>query len=252
MSHKFYKRLAIALLILLLAVIGFFALPYLTAPSYHLTNAQPVSHTTTLYPTNHTVHIDDNSSTDIIVDISGNSLPDDAYLTINTTKYGTDVPQDVAPLVIEGTTVVGYYDVKVVTNVTLTPDVMVKVTITNPNFNEHSTMYYYNTDTAQGKWVSVLTEFQSPHTVVGTFAVIALTGTPIAVLNNNSPSPSSSPSPSLSPSPSSDPSQLDPLVAPEYGVGTLLALFACFAAFALFKIRGKHTDKTAPTPYIKT
>lgn len=246
MSHKFYKRLAIALLILLLAVISFATVSYLTAPSYHLTNAQPVSRTTTLYPTNHTVHIDDNSSTDIIVDISGNSLPDDAYLTINTTKYGTDVPQDAAPLAIEGTTVVGYYDVKVVTNVTLTPDVTVKVTITSPNFNEHSTMYYYNT--AQGKWVSVLTEFQSPHTVVGTFAAIALTGTPIAVLNNNSPSSSPSPSPSQ-PDPS-DPSPL--FVVPEYGVGMLLALFACFAAFALFKIRGKHTDKTAPTPYIKT
>ena len=262
LSHKFYKRLFIALLILLLAVVGIVAVYYLTAQSNHLTNPQPVSHTTTLYPTNHTAHIDDNSSTDIIVDISGNSLPDDTYLTITTTKYGTEVPQDAgAPLAVEGATVTGYYDVKVTTNTALSPNVMVKLTLTNPNFNEHSTVYYYNT--TQSKWVSVPTTFQSPHTVVGTFAAIALTGTPIAVLNDESPSssPSVSPTPTLTPSPSPSSSPLaaptsspPPFVVPEYslGIGAMLALIACFAAFALFKTRGKHAGKTAPTPHFKT
>jgi hypothetical protein len=41
-------------------------------------------------------------------------------------------------------------------------------------------------------------------------------------------------------------------VVPEYGAGALLAVFACFAALALFKKQGKHADKTAPTPHIKT
>jgi hypothetical protein len=245
LQHNFYKRLSVILLILLLAVITFVTVSFLTTPSYNLSSPQPVSHTTSLFPTNHAVYVDDNSTTNIIVEISGSSLPDDAYFTINTTNYGTDVPQDAgAPLAVKGATVAGYYDVKVTTNITLSPDVMAKVTITNLNFNKHSTMYYYNT--TQGKWISVSTEFQSPHTLVGTFAAIALTGTPLGGAGTNDGSPSSSPSPS----PLSFPSPL--FSVPEYGVGTLLALFAFFAAFALFKIRGKHTDKTAPTSHIKT
>jgi hypothetical protein len=263
LHNNFYKKLSVILLILLLAVITFVTMSYLTAPSYHLSSPQPVSHTTSLFPTNNVVYVNDNSTTNIIVNITGSSLPDDSYFTIITTNYGTDVPQDAgAPLAVEGATVAGYYDVKVTTNITLSPDVIAKVTITNLNFNEHTTTYYYNT--TQGKWISVSTEFQSPHTLVGTFAAIALTGTPIAGTgtNDNSPSPSSSPSPSFlpsfdpspspSPSPTTSPLPSPPFSAPEYGVGTLLALFAFFAAFALFKIRGKHTDKTASTPHIKT
>ena len=41
LSHKFYKRLLIALLILLLAVVGIVAVYYLTAQSNHLTNPSP-------------------------------------------------------------------------------------------------------------------------------------------------------------------------------------------------------------------
>jgi hypothetical protein len=105
--------------------------------------------------------------------------------------------------------------------------VIATVTITNLNFDEYSTLYYYNT--TQGQWISASTEFQSPHTLVGTFEAVALTGTPIA---------------------GTDPSTL--FCLPEYGVGTLLALFSFFAAFALFKIRGKQAHNTAPKSYIKT
>jgi hypothetical protein len=229
-SHKnFFKRLSVLLLILLLAVvISLVSVSYLTAPRHQLTSPQPVSKTTSLFSNGHVVYVDDNSTTNIIVNITGNSLPDDAYFTIITTNYGTDVPQDAgAPLAIEGSSVAGYYDVKVITNITLSPDVTVTVTITNLNFNKYSTMYYYNT--TRGNWVSVPTEFKTPHTLVGTFAAIALTGTPIACTS------------------------LSTLFClPEYGVGTLLALFSFFAAFALFKIHSKHTDKIAPTPDIKT
>lgn len=233
LHNNFYKKLSVILLILLLAVITFVTLSYITTPSNNISSPQPVTQTTSLFPTNHVVYVDDNSTTNIIVNITGSSLPDDAYFTITTTNYGTDVPKDAgAPLTVEGTPAAGYYDVKVTTNITLSTDVITKVTITNLNFNEQSTMYYYNT--TQGKWVSVSTEFQSPHAIVGTFAAIALTGTPIGGTGN----------PLLGPL----------FVASEYslGVGTLLALFACFAAFALFEIRGKHSDKTAPTPHIKT
>ncbi len=231
LHNSFYKKLSVILLILLLAVITFFTVSYLTAPSNNLSNPQPISETTSLFPTNHVVYVDDNSTTGVIVEISGSSLPDDAYFTITTANYGTNVPKDAgAPLTVEGAIAAGYYDVKVTTNITLSLDIIAKLTITNLNFNEHSTMYYYNT--TQGKWVSVSTEFQPSHVIVGTLAAIALTGTPIGGTDN----------PLLGPL----------FVASEYsiGVGTLLALFACFAAFALFKIRGKHTDKPVPALHI--
>jgi hypothetical protein len=231
LHNNFYKKLSVILLILVLAIITFVTVSYLTAPSNNLSNPQPISETTSLFPTNHVVYVNDNSTTGVIVEISGSSLPDDAYFTITTANYGTNVPKDAgAPLTVEGAIAAGYYDVKVTTNITLSLDIIAKLTITNLNFNEHSTMYYYNT--TQGKWVSVSTEFQPSHVIIGTLAAIALTGTPIGGTDN----------PLLGPL----------FVASEYciGVGTLLALFACFAAFAFFKIRGKHTDKTAPTLHI--
>ena len=226
LHNNFYKKLSVILLILLLAVIAFVTVSFLTAPSYNLSSPQPVTETTSLFPTNHVVYVNDNDTTGIIVNITGSSLPDDAYFTITTIKYGTNVPKDVgAPLTVEGKPVAGYYDVKVTTNITLSPDVIAEITITNLNFNEHSTMYYYNT--TQGKWIFVSTEFQSPHAIVGTLAAIALTGTSFGITGS---------------------SLLGPLfVLPEYSLGALLALFAFFAAFALFKIRGKYTGKTNPT-----
>jgi hypothetical protein len=60
------------------------------------------------------------------------------------------------------------------------------------------------------------TTFESPNTVVCTIAATELSGTPFATL----------------------------FVAPEYGLGTLVACSACFIAFAVIKLPKKLTVKT--------
>jgi len=255
-QHSFYKRLSIILIILLISAVSFITISFLTQSNKKLENPQPISSTTSLFPVNNVVHVNNNGTTNIIVDITGNSIPDNAYFTVNTNSTGANIPIDAgASLVIKGTSVVGYYDVKVLTNVTLTPDMIVKIAITNPNFNQYSTIYYWNTTLA--KWISLSTEFQTPHTVVGYMPAIDLTGTPIAVTNNNSsltnpqtdstPTPTPKPDSLITPSPTPK-SPGSPFHAPEYAWGGLLALFVCFAAFALFKVRGKHSGKTVLTP----
>jgi hypothetical protein len=261
-QNKFYKRLSIILLILLIVSISFLAASFLTQSNNKQENSKPIRSTTSLFPVNHEVHVNNNETTNIIVDITGNSIPDNAYFTVNTTSTGADVPTDAgASLVIKGTSVVGYYDVKVLTNVTLTPDMIVKIAITNPNFNQYSTIYYWNS--TQTQWFSLSTEFQSPNTVVCYMPAIDLAGTPLAITNNNSSStnpqtnesptptpiitPSPTPTPTATPSPTPAPLGI-PFTAPEYTWGALLALLMCFAAFAFFKAKQKHSSKKALLP----
>jgi hypothetical protein len=252
-QNNFYKKLSIILILLLIAATSFIAASMLIQPNTALGTPQPVSSTTSLFPVNHEVHVNNNQTTNIIIDITGNSLPADAYFTVNTTSMGSDVPIDAgAPLVIKGTSVVSYYDVKVFANITVTPDVIVKITITNPSFNQYSTMYYWNT--TQAKWIALSTEFQSPHTVVGYMAAIDLTGTPIVVTNNNSSTsnPQTDSNPTPTPAQTSTPTSSNqsntPFTAPEYSWGALLALSICFAAFAFFKVHRKYSNKTTLTP----
>ena len=206
--YKFYKRLSIILLLLLLLVLSFVFLSYHGTPQDELSGFTPITQTTTLYPSNNTVYVDNNATTNVIVritgantnegDQTGTSLSDSAYFIVNTTNCGSTKPQDAnAPLAVEGQTAIGYYDVKVTTNMTLTPDVMVSVTITNPGVTANSIMYYWNTTQAQ--WLSVSTAFQPLHTVIGNFAALALTGTPIVVGNYISSTPTPTPSPSPGP-----------------------------------------------------
>ncbi len=269
-SNKFYKALSIVLLLVIIGLIGFFAVSYLTTPSYTILNPQPVNDKTESFPTNHHAHIDHNSTTGVIVDIFGDDLPNDAWLTVVTEKWGTDVPSDAgAPLNIQGAVIPAYYDVKVTANVTFTSNVIAQVTIANQNLNQNCIMYYFNS--TLNEWVSVTTDFQLQHNIIGTFPAIALTGTPLGIGDlgpsaspsqtpsisptpTSSPSPSSTPSASSSPTPSASPSPTStltpaatplptttpnppPFVVPEYTVGALLALIACIAAFLTIKTR---------------
>ena len=303
------RKLMVIIVIIALAIAAVLADAFLIAPNNNPAS-QVTSHTTSLFPTNQTVLVNDNATTGIIVEINGNTLSNSSYFTVTTTNEGTQTPQSVDALAIGGMTVLGYYDVKVSTNMTLTPDVTVKITITSSKFKQDSTIYCWKI--TDGKWVSVPTGFQSPQTVFGTLEALELTGTPIGVgdggsSNNESPSPTPlatptttptpsptasptqtptstaapeisptptptalptptasptpSPTPTSTPSPSPDASPTPkpspdvspsscptpttspptpPLVAPEYALGALFALLACFAALAIFKTRDGH------------
>ncbi len=100
--------------------------------------------------------------------------------------------------------------------------------------------------------------------MIGTFRALDPTGTPIAVINNDTcyttPAPTfnsvSSPSPTptraqtpstpLPSAPTLDPTPTQPalFVAPEYNWAALLALFACFASLAVFKKTRKYRPTT--------
>lgn len=218
-SHMgFYRWFSVALLILLLLTVCFVTLAAFKPSNNGLKDPSPVSETTSLFPVNHAVYVDDNNTTGIIVEVSGSSIPNDAFFTVVTTADGANVPQAAgAPLAVKGNTAIGYYDVKVVTNVTLTPDVTATITITNLNINAGCTMYYWNITQAQ--WVSTQTQFQPPHTIICTLPAIFLTGMPLGVSG-----------PDLSVGNNS-------LVAPEYNWGGLMALASCLAALVLIRTR---------------
>lgn len=203
LTHRLRRRIAIILVILVLALAILFTDSYLSPPRRNEIT-QPISHTTSLFPTDQEVHINDSRTTGIIVDITGDTLSNSTYFTVTTTNSGLQVPKDVSPLSVGNTVVAGYFDVKVTTNMTLTPEVKVKITITNSNFNQNSAMYYWYA-TAQN-WVSVVTNFQSPHTVIGTIEALYLTGTPIGIGNGDSTTPSPTATTSTSPTPTNSPS----------------------------------------------
>jgi hypothetical protein len=260
-ANHLYKVISVALLALIIGLAVFLSISYLTTPSYTILNPQQVSDTTELFPTTHHAYVDHNSSTGVIVEIFGENLPNDAWLTVVTERWGTDVPSDAgAPLVVDGA-VPAYYDVKVTANVTFVSDVLAKVTLTHQNFNENCVLYYFNS--TLDEWVSVTTDFQSPHTIIGTFPALALTGTPLGVGDSGpnasptptstpvssptatppsepTPTPSASPASTLTPTPTATPTTTPspslsppPFVVPESNAGALLALLACVAAFLI-------------------
>ena len=229
------KKRAIFLILLLVIAATLITVSYMSLPTNKET-PQIKSDVTTVYPTNHTVHVDHSQTSSIVVDITQQSIPDDVYFIVNTTSTGTEVPADAIghQLMIDNTPAAGYFDVKVTTNMTLTPEIMVKITITNPVININSAMYYWNS--TQGKWVAIATEFQSPHTASGYLSAMALTGTPIGIFNG---SPGDAvENPTATPTTSEGgPDYHSPMVAPEYQWGALLAIGVCFAALAVFKVR---------------
>ena len=205
---KSRTKIIISITILLLVLTIAFTVSFLFHPNSNET-IQPISHTTSLFPTNHSVHVNDNDTTGIIVDINDDTLSNSSYFTVTTTNSGLQSPENAGPMAIGNVIVVGYFDVKVTTNMTLTPQVQVKITITNSNFNQNSAMHYWYS-TAQN-WISVATSFQSPHTIIGSIEALNLTGTPIGVGNEDTstPTPTESSSPETTPtsSPSPTPGQ---------------------------------------------
>jgi hypothetical protein len=181
MSPKSRRRLMIVSVILVLAAAFILVDIYLSQPINNPALNQLNQQTTSSFPTNQKILVDHNCTTNIVVEISGNTLSSSSYFTVKTTSEGTQVPKNVTALTIGNPEIVRYYSVEVSANMTLTPEVTAKVLIYNPTFSSNSAMYYWNT--SEGKWVYLPTDFQSTKTLVATFEALNLTGIPIAVEN---------------------------------------------------------------------
>lgn len=127
------------------------------------------------------------------------TVPPDSPVTVTTAYFGTTQPANTGTLSVAGL----FFDVKVHANL-IDGGTLIDVSITNDAFNSGSTMQYWNPQT--GIWTTVVTDFVAPHTLIGHFTYSQLQGTPI-------------------------------FVTPEYTLGALLALSACFAGLVIFKAR---------------
>ncbi|MGA2385847.1 MAG: hypothetical protein ABSG33_04880 [Candidatus Bathyarchaeia archaeon] len=168
------------------------------------------------------VTIDESSTTGVSATIStptGTPLPDGTQIDVNSASYGSTPPAEVTtppPISITGGGTAIYYDVSVSQGggAPLGSNVNVQVSFTDPSITSSSTIAYWDASTSS--WIQVTpTVFTAPDTISGSIPASALTGTPIVV---GSPQPV--------------------FVAPEYSIGALLAVIACFAAF--IAIRKPH------------
>lgn len=190
------NRLAIVLLVITLIIVGsVVATISLLTTGPANTPTGPESQQTTQPASGNAVHFDHSATTNIIVNITGDNIPDGTEFTVTTLSTGTEVPEDADghPLNVNGA-VTYYYDVKVSSAVTLTPDIMAQIAITNNAFDSTSVMYYY--DATQSQWIALTTQFEAPHTVIASLPASTLAGTPIGVTGGGdepTPTPSSEP-----------------------------------------------------------
>jgi parallel beta-helix repeat protein len=140
-------------------------------------------------------------TTGIRVVVNDSSIPDFTSITVYSINYGVNQPPETGLISIGGV----FYDVRVTSDLA-NPDTIFYVNFTSSSFDGDSRISYWN----GANWVSVPTQFYSPNTICGTFHLFELQGTPI-------------------------------FVTPEYGLGTLLALCSCLAAFII--VRGRTGKK---------
>ncbi|MCW4029562.1 MAG: hypothetical protein NWE92_07945 [Candidatus Bathyarchaeota archaeon] len=210
------NRLAIVLLVVTLIIVGScVATISLLTTGPGNTPTGPESTQTTLSASGNAVHFDHSATTNIIVDITGDSIPDGTEFTVTTLSTGTEIPEDADghPLNVNGA-VTYYYDVKVTSAATLTPDIMAQITITNNAFDSTSVMYYY--DASQAEWIALTTQFEAPHTVIASLPASTLAGTPIGVPGGGdepTPTPSTTPTNAPTNAPTATPTS-NPTYAP--------------------------------------
>ena len=214
------KRLFIVLVIALLLLLVFLMANYFVAPKPSneqlIPQVQPpsllentsITTTVTLQHGSFTVV---HTETGVKVTLTGSSLPDGSQINVTSIYYGLAPPQEVHTVKLPG---IAFYDVKVTqaNGEPLGSDGKALVYISNPRFNGAYKLFYWNNST----WAPVNTQIVEGDTLCGPFMAPQLTGTLIGI---------------------SIP-QLH--VVPEYPLGTLLAVLACFAAFALHRIRQKE------------
>ncbi len=187
--------------------------PTPTSQSISLTINQDATATATFAaaPTAHSVMpvtggsatVDQSTTTGTSVTVSGPSLSDGTKLDVTSVYYGSQQPSGTGAISVSGAV---FYDVNVVRDdgAALGSDVYVTVSFTGAGFSSSSVIMYWSS----GSWVPVATTFTAPDTVTGTIPASALGGTPCLVGN------------------------LNVFSAPEYPIGALAAVAACFVAFA--------------------
>jgi hypothetical protein len=136
----------------------------------------PVSSTTsTATVSNNSATVDQSATTGVIVTVSGSLLPDGTQINVTSTDYGSSQPSGTGAVSLSRAV---YYDISVTSSSgTLSSNVSVAASISNPSFTSASVIEYWNGNS----WVLVATTFTSPDIVSGTIPASALTGTPIVV-----------------------------------------------------------------------
>ncbi len=151
------------------------------------------------------------TSTDTGVSVEVNldrfSIRPGTLVTITTQYYGATQPPDSGPAIgINGV----FYEVFVTTNYPIDSATPVTISLTNDAITSTSQVQFWDGST----WITIApVEFEGPHTLTFTLPLYQLQGTPL-------------------------------FVAPEYTLGALLAIVACFAAIGVFKAR-KHLPHNA-------
>jgi hypothetical protein len=155
------------------------------------------------------------TETGVKVVISNSSLPDGTPINVTSIYYGHTLPSGINGTIAAG---IAFYDVKVTlaSGAPLDSQANALVYISNPIFVSASKLYYWN----ESAWLPVNTQMVEIDTISGPFKATELTGTPLGVSGAEM-----------------------MLVVPEYPLGSFLAVFACFAAFAIFKMRRKQINQ---------
>jgi DNA-binding beta-propeller fold protein YncE len=153
------------------------------------------------------INVDQTAMTGINAAITQSAIPDGTTLKVTTINYGTNQPDGTASVMSNGAI---FYDVQVVPNSgpALDATINVVVSISDNSFTASSILYYWNGNA----WTPATDQhFTAPNTLTGSVPASALTGTPIMVGTSSL------------------------FVLPEYTLGGLLALIACFAALIVYK-----------------
>jgi hypothetical protein len=220
-SNRFSrKRLSIVLVIALLLLLAFLMAYYFVAtkPSEQpipqvqppsLLEDTPITTTVTLKRGSFTVV---QTETGVKVTLTGSSLPDGSQINVTSIYYGSAPPQEAHAVSLSG---IAFYDVKVIqaNGEPIDSDGNALVYISNPRFNGAVKLFYWNNNS----WTQVNTQTVEADTLCGPFMATQLCGTLIGV------------------------SVPQVFVVPEVPLGSLLAILACFAAYALHRIRQKQT-----------
>ena len=112
------------------------------------------------------------SSTGVAVSLTGSSAQDDTNVTIASTSFGSSF--DTSSNLGAGA---NYYDVQVTSDASLGAGAFASISFTNPDYTPQSVISYLN----GGTWTTISTTFVAPDTLVGSFPVSDLGGTPIKV-----------------------------------------------------------------------
>jgi hypothetical protein len=154
-------------------------------------------------PPTGSTNVDHTSTTGVDVSLSG--LDSGQQIVVSTLNFGTTVPS--TGIAVSGGTV-SYYDVQVIKpdGSAVNSGAIATISIQNTAFTSSDVMCYYDTSTST--WVQATNQHynSATHTLTGDIPASALTGTEVAVGGSSL------------------------FITPEYALGALGALIACFAA----------------------